>query len=322
MDPEVLEEYKENFATIRQQARESGFGNSLMANENLALDFSSEEREREYEGRWNQGGFAFLVAYADLLTDLKANETAVEFFHGKIRETVKDPETAKLLSPTNHPLGTKRICVDTEYFETYNLDSVTLVDISEAPIDEITPTGLRTGGHDYAFDAIVFATGFDAMTGAILNVDFQGRAGQRLKDAWESGPRTYLGLCVAGFPNLFTITGPGSPSVLSNMIISIEQHVDWIADCMTHLRDTELTTIEATVDAQDAWVTHVNEAADATLYPQANSWYLGANVPGKPRVFMPYVGGVDIYAAKCDEVAANGYEGFTLGAADRAGAPA
>jgi cation diffusion facilitator CzcD-associated flavoprotein CzcO len=317
---EFVKSFKDNFAASRQQARESGFGISFTVNEKLALEVSAEEREVEYEERWKNGGASFLVAFADLITDKEANDTAAEFFHTKIRETVKDPETAKLLSPTNHPMGTKRLCVDTEYFETYNRDNVSLVDISDDPIEKITPEGLRTVGTDYEFDAIVFAIGFDAMTGALAAIDFQGRGGQTLLDSWEGGPRTYLGLCVAGFPNLFTITGPGSPSVLSNMIVSIEQHVEWIADCMVHLRETELTTIEATTEAQDAWVMHVNETADTTLFPQANSWYVGANVPGKPRVFMPYVGGVGVYAEKCDEVVANGYEGFTLSASDRVAA--
>jgi len=317
---EFVKSFKDNFAASRQQARESGFGISFTVNEKLALEVSAEEREVEYEERWKNGGARFLVAFADLITDKEANDTAAEFFHTKIRETVKDPETAKLLSPTNHPMGTKRLCVDTEYFETYNRDNVSLVDISDDPIEKITPEGLRTVGTDYEFDAIVFAIGFDAMTGALAAIDFQGRGGQTLLDSWEGGPRTYLGLCVAGFPNLFTITGPGSPSVLSNMIVSIEQHVEWIADCMVHLRETELTTIEATTEAQDAWVMHVNETADTTLFPQANSWYVGANVPGKPRVFMPYVGGVGVYAEKCDEVVANGYEGFTLSASDRVAA--
>jgi len=171
---------------------------------------------------------------------------------------------------------------------------------------------LRTRDAAYTLDRIVFATGFDAMTGALLAIDIQGRAGSTLKETWLAGPRTYLGIAVAGFPNLFIITGPGSPSVLSNMIVSIEQHVDWIADCIAYLRARDLTTIEATIEAEDAWVAHVNEVAHTTLYPRANSWYMGANIPGKPRIFMPYIGGVGVYRQKCDAVAANGYEGFTL----------
>jgi cyclohexanone monooxygenase len=220
---------------------------------------------------------------------------------------------AELLTPTTYPLGTKRLCVDTDYYDTFNRDNVTLVDVRSAPIEEITPDGLRTATGRYTFDSLIFATGFDAMTGALLRIDIRGRDGIRLKDKWSAGPRTYLGLTVAGFPNLFAITGPGSPSVLSNMIVSIEQHVDWIADCMAHLRAHGRATIEATPESEDAWVDHVNEVGHMTLYPKAASWYTGANVPGKPRVFMPYVGGVGTYRLKCDDVAAKGYEGFRLG---------
>jgi len=236
-----------------------------------------------------------------------------EFVRNKIRATVKDPATAELLCPKDYPFATKRLCVDTEYFETYNRDNVKLVDIKSNPVTEITPTGLKLeDGSAFDFDAIVFATGFDAMTGALNNIDIRGRGGLKLKDKWEHGPRTYLGLQAAGFPNLFTITGPGSPSVLTNMIVSIEQHVDWITDCLTYLREHEVQTMEATTQAEDEWVDHVNQVADLTLYPRANSWYVGANVPGKPRVFMPYIGGLNLYSQKCDQVAADGYEGFAL----------
>jgi cyclohexanone monooxygenase len=322
LTPEKIKEYKENFAEIKRMARESAGGVNVAPREESALQVAQEEREREFEARWGQGGFYLLQAYIDLLATNEANETVAEFVRNKIREVVKDPAVAEMLAPKDHPLGTKRICIDSEYFETYNRDNVTLVSIRNAPIEEITPKGLRTGGKEYGFDIIVFATGFDAMTGALLNMGIRGKGSQTLKEKWAAGPRTYHGLQSAGFPNLFMITGPGSPSVLSNMIISIEQHVDWIADCMTNMRDKHLGTIEATVPAEDAWVEHVNELANQTLYPQANSWYLGANVPGKPRVFMPYVGGVGVYRQRCAEIAANGYEGFTLGAADRVPATA
>jgi len=184
--------------------------------------------------------------------------------------------------------------------------------LRETPIEAITPHGLRTSDAEYTLDAIVFAIGFDAMTGALLNIDIRGRRGERLQQKWAAGPRTYLGLAIAGFPNLFTITGPGSPSVLSNMIVSIEQHVDWIADCIAYLRERGRGSIEATPEAEEAWVAHVNEVGHATLYPRANSWYTGANIPGKPRIFMPYIGGVGTYRQKCDEVAANGYPGFSI----------
>ena len=224
---------------------------------------------------------------------------------------MQDPAVAKLLQPTSYPIGTKRICIDTDYFETFNRTNVTLVDIRSAPISEITPDGIVAGDTEYPLDAIVFATGFDAMTGSFAKVEI--RCGDlTLNGKWAEGPKTYLGLMVAGFPNLFIITGPGSPSVLSNMMVSIEQHVDWIADCLAHLRERDIDRIEATREAEDKWVAHVNAVAHTTLYPQANSWYMGANIPGKPRIFMPYIGGVHVYRQICDAVAAKGYEGFAL----------
>src|SRR6202008_2867746 len=212
-------------------------------------------------------------------------------------------------APKDYPVGTKRMCVDTGYYETFNRDNVTLIDIRRTPIEAITRDGLRTREATYALDSIVFATGFDAMTGALLAIDIRGRTGATLSQAWAAGPKTYLGLMSAGFPNLFIITGPGSPSVLSNMIVSIEQHVDWIADALSHMRARELEVIEADESAEEKWVAHVNEVAQGTLYPQANSWYMGANIPGKPRIFMPYIGGVAAYRRICNEVAATGYEG-------------
>ena len=303
--------WKTHYPEQRQKAREqmrTGVINQM--NDQSALDVSPEERRRIYEDRWNQGGTAFMVSFNDLITNKAANDTAVEFVHEKIRSVVNDPAVAELLLPKNHPIGTKRICVDTNYYQTYNRPNVTLVDIKNAPIEEITPNGLRTGGREYELDAIVFATGFDAMTGSLLKMGIVGRDGTKLADKWEAGPRTYLGLMTAKFPNLFLITGPGSPSVLSNMIVSIEQHVDWVVDCITDLRANGLETIEATQEAEDNWVEHVNEMAFKTLYPGANSWYMGANIPGKPRVFMPYIGGVPAYRRKCDEVATKAYEGF------------
>ena len=314
IDPDYERTMTERYTDIRRHARASTSGIIPKAvNEQSALAVSDEERRREFESRWAQGGFAIGGAFADLAINREANDTAAEFVRAKIRAIVHDPATAELLCPRDYPFATKRLCVDTDYFETFNRDNVSLVDVKRAPIEEITPAGLRTTDAEYAFDCLVFATGFDAMTGALLSIDIRGRAGATLKQAWEGGPRTYLGIQVAGFPNLFTITGPGSPSVLSNMIVSIEQHVDWITDCVEYMRAHEVPYIEATVEAQDRWVDHVNEVAGFTLFPQADSWYVGANIPGKPRVFMPYVGGVGTYAQKCDEVVANGYEGFALG---------
>ena len=323
IDPEYERQMVERYTEQRRLARESRAGIlAVKPNERSALEATPEERLAEFEARWKLGGFAIGAAFADQAINPEANELVAEFVRGKIRAVVKDPAVAELLCPRDYPFGTKRLCVDTDYFETFNRDNVTLVDLKRAPIEAITPTGLRTVDAEYELDCIVFATGFDAMTGALLNIDIRGRGGLALREKWEGGPRTYLGLQVAGFPNLFTITGPGSPSVLSNMVVSIEQHVDWITDCIAYLRERGLTTIEATVEAEDAWVDHVNEVASFTLYPRANSWYIGANVPGKPRVFMPYIGGVGTYAQKCEEIAANGYQGFALGERETAAAPA
>ena len=314
IDPEYERQMTEHYTDVRRRARETTMGGivSVTPGEKSALSATEEERSQEFEARWRKGGLGFGAAFVDLIIVQPANDTVAEFLRSKIRQTVKDPATAELLCPKDYPFGTKRPCVDTRYFETFNRDNVTLVDVKSSPIEEITPTGLRTQGAEYEFECLVFATGFDAMTGALLSIDIRGRSGQSLKQAWESGPRTYLGLQVVGFPNLFTITGPGSPSVLTNMIVSIEQHVDWIADCVNYLREHGLSTIEATVEAQDEWVDHVNMVANFTLFPRANSWYVGANVPGKPRVFMPYIGGLAMYTQKCKEVASKSYEGFVL----------
>jgi cyclohexanone monooxygenase len=312
LDPEDERRVKADYAEFRRRARESRVGFVVPVNNQSALAVPAEERQREYEMRWQRGGLGFAAAYTDLLTRKEANDTAAEFFRAKIRATVRDAAVAEALLPKDYPLGTKRICVDTDYYDTFNRENVTLVDLHREPIEAITPRGVRTRTTEYEFDSIVFATGFDAMTGALLNIDIRGRGDSTLRHKWADGPRTYLGIAIAGFPNLFTITGPGSPSVISNMMVSIEQHVDWIADCLAHLRAGDLETIEATAEAEDAWVAHVNEVANATLYPLAKSWYTGANIPGKPRIFMPYVGGVGVYRKHCNDIAARNYEGFTL----------
>jgi cyclohexanone monooxygenase len=314
LDREYERSVKANYADFRRQARESRIGFVVERSGDSALAVSAEERQREYEKRWTRGGLGFAATYVDLLTNQAANNTAATFFRDKIRGIVRDPTIAEAVTPRDYPLGTKRLCVDTEYYATFNRDNVTLVDLRKTPIAAITPKGVRTSEREYAVDSLVFATGFDAMTGALLKIDIRGRGGHTLAEKWEGGPRTYLGLAIAGFPNLFTITGPGSPSVLSNMIVSIEQHVDWIAECLAHLRARGHAAIEATVEAEDAWVAHVNDVGHMTLYPLAKSWYMGANVPGKPRVFMPYIGGVGVYREKCDAVAAAGYAGFRLSA--------
>ena len=276
-----------------------------------ALAASEAERQQRFEEYWNTGGLMFMGAFGDLLLDDEANATAAEFVRNKICAIVDDPRTAELLCPDN-ALACKRLCVDSGYFATFNRPNVSLVDISEQPVERFTARGPVTGGKEYPLDSVVFATGFDAMTGALLGIDIRGTGGQRLADKWSEGPRAYLGLAVAGFPNLFTITGPGSPSVLSNMIQSIEQHVDFIADCIAYMRERRLPTIEADPEAEETWRQIVNAVVEATIFPRCNSWYLGANVPGKPRVFMPYIGFPD-YVEKCEAVVAGGYAGFRLG---------
>jgi len=284
---------------------------------------SDDERLAIYEEAWQEGGFKFLTAtFNDISADRRANDTASEFIRNKIREMVKDPDVAEKLVPVDHPFTSKRPLIDTNYFDTYNRENVTLVDIRHAPIEEITPTGIRTADAEYELDIIVFATGFDAMTGTFNRIDIEGRGGAKLKDKWEHGPLTYLGVSVAGFPNLFMITGPGSPSVLSNMPVSIEQHVEWISGAIEHMRDEGLDVMEADQEAEDDWVAHVNDLAAQTMFMLADNWYLGANIPGKPRVFMPYPGGVGPYRQKCNEVAEAGYEGFTLSATETAAATA
>ena len=294
----------------RNRRMHGGFGSELPPNPVSALAASPEEREAAFEARWRIGGFALLGAFNDLLLNQDSNALAAEFVRKKIRATVHDPEVARLLCP-KQTIGCKRLGVDTGYYETYNRPNVKLVDVSVNPIDEITFTGLKTGGQDYAFDALVLATGFDAMTGTLMALDLRGRGGLSIQQKWRAGPLNCLGLTIAGFPNLFNIAGPGSTSAFTNVIVSIEHHVNWIAECIAHLDANGHATIEPTEPSEAAWVAHVNAAAARTVFLTCNSWYLGANIPGKPRMFMPLVG-FPAYADKCAEVAANGYEGFVL----------
>ena len=312
LDAEFARGIKAEYADFRARnyRMQAGFGSKVPQNNAPALEDDAQARDANYEARWQRGGFGFLGAYNDLLVNKQANETAAEFVRGRIRDIVADPQTAQLLCPDN-VIGCKRPCLDTHYFETYNRPNVRLVDVRANPIERITPSGIVAAGEEHALDCIVFATGFDAMTGAVLGVDIRGRGGLAIQRKWDAGPRTYLGLCTAEFPNLFLISGPGSPSVLTNMICSIEQHVNWIADCIEHMRADGAATIDATPEAEDAWVAHVNAVANLTLYPTCNSWYLGKNIPGKPQVFMPLVG-FPAYVDKCEQVAADGYEGFQL----------
>ncbi|MES2710890.1 MAG: NAD(P)/FAD-dependent oxidoreductase [Pseudomonadota bacterium] len=314
LSEEFRRHVRENFDEIREIMHSNTNGHAFRITERSVFDVDEAEREAIYEAAWEKGGLQFRANFSDILTDLKANATAAEFVKRKIREIVKDPKTAALLSDIDHPYAAKRPPIDSFYFETFNRPNVALVDVRSNPIESITPDGIRLrDGTEHKLDIIVFATGFDAMTGPLLNLNIEGRDGITLREAWAAGPRSYLGLQVAGFPNLFTVTGPGSPSVLCNMPVAIEQHVDWITDCIAKLRADGIAKIEPKPEAVEDWAHQVNAAADETLLPQASSsWYLGANVPGKPRAFMPYAGGMARYRRICDDVAARGYEGFAL----------
>lgn len=315
LDPTYVKAIKADYPTLRAKARARPTGFYFLFNMKPALEATAEERERQYEESWSRGGLPFLGAYGDLLFDKAANDTIADFARAKIRATVKDPATADLLCPDN-VFGCKRLCVDTGYYEVYNQPHVKLVDVSKHPVERLTQHGIVTNGVEYPVDAVVCATGFAAMTGSFDKIQITGRNGLSLAEKWQAGPRTYLGLSSAGFPNFFMITGPGSPSVLASMIQAIEQHVDWIADCIGHVRDVGASTIEPTIADEDAWVEHVNEVSKVSLRSTCSSWYVGANVPGRPRVFMPYIGGFPVYVDKCNEVMTNGYEGFVIAGAE------
>ena len=302
---------KDDYTGLRERARQKPAGYDIPLNPQSVLEVTEEEFKSEFQARWEKGGTQFLGAYGDLLLKAEANEKAAKFVKDMIRDTVDDPDVAELLCPTNI-IGCKRLCVDTDYYKTYNRPNVKLVDVSQKPIDKITSSGVAHQGIEYEFDAIVFATGFDAMTGALFNIDIRGREGRSLKEKWNGGPQTYLGLTTNGFPNMFTITGPGSPSVLTNMLPSIEQHVNFISDCISYMREHGHSKIEPELNAELDWGLHVNEVADLSLRSTCASWYVGANVPGKPRVFTPYIGGFPRYVERCKSVVANGYEGFSL----------
>jgi cyclohexanone monooxygenase len=278
----------------------------------MAADFTPEEQRERMEQAWALGRWNLQGCFRDITLSEATNAMVHDFFAEKIRETVKDQATAEKLIPKGYPMGTKRLCLDSDYYATFNRENVALVDINEEPIARLTVNGLQTSKAEYPADLIIFAIGFDAMTGPLTNLGIVGRGGLSLRDAWADGAESYLGLAMSGFPNLFTVNGPSSPSVLTNMIVSIEQHVDWIADCITTLDERGIDRIEARPDATQAWAKHTQQVADFTLFPKANSWYMGANVPGKPRLFLAYIGGFDNYTARCDAVAANGFEGFDL----------
>ena len=312
VDPGFVADIKADYAGFRARNRlQSGAQLShIPANDISATEVSEEERQRILEERWQLGGFPFFGAFNDITVSHESNKVTADFVRAKIHNIVNDPKVAEMLTP-DYTIHCKRPVLDSGYFETYNRPNVLLVDINAAPIEAITPSSIRTSDADYDLELIVLATGFDAMTGALLKIDIRGRNGLPLRQTWAHGPVNYLGLQVQGFPNLFTITGPGSPSVLTNMMVAIEQHVEWVTDCIDYLVENDHDTIEATEEAQAAWVAHVNEVANGTLWVSCHNWYQGYNIPGKPRVFMP-LPGFPPYVDKCNEVVANGYEGFVL----------
>jgi len=312
LDEAYVRDWKQNYRERRLAARQTRNNTLNNAGPEPGSLATPEAREKAFEERWAAGGIGFMYAFTDMTSDPEVNRHASAFVRRKIGELVRDPQTAAKLMPQDYGIGGKRICVDTDYFQTFNRDNVTLVDVRAEPIERIVPDGIRTAAAEYPLDVIVLAIGFDAMTGALLRIDITGRDGKRLRDRWAEGPKTYLGMAIAGFPNMFLITGPGSPSVFTNMVTSIEQHVDWIADCIAHVQAKQGAAIEAEEKAQEEWVGHVNDLASKTIFPTTNSWYIGANIPGKPRVFMPYLGGAAAYNAICERVAHNNYEGFRV----------
>ncbi|WP_155591813.1 flavin-containing monooxygenase [Lysinibacillus cavernae] len=312
-DDGFIKETKQNFEMLKQAMRNSVSGTPFAQNHQSAMEDSDVTRQEVFENAWTQGGFAFSTTYHDLLTNEQSNEQAAEFIRSKIKQIVKNPAIAEKLCPT-YMYGTKRQVLDSDYFETYNRENVLLVDVKESPIKKITETGIQTIDKHFDLDIIIFATGYDGMTGPLFKIDIQGKDGVTLKDKWEDGAsvQTYLGLTTAGFPNLFMITGPESPSVLVNMPIAIEQHVEWIAQCIDYLRKHDIDVMETKIEAEEAWSKHCREIANGTLYVKGDSWYTGANIAGKPRSFLIYLGGFDYYTKRCNEVAQNNYEGFKL----------
>ncbi|MGE2713134.1 flavin-containing monooxygenase [Mycolicibacterium litorale] len=312
LTPEDIATVKANYDERRQLSWRSGGGSPHIAHPKLTMEVSAEERRAAFERRWELGGVLFSKTFRDQMIDPQANEEARRFYEEKVRAVIDDPEVADLLIPTDHPIGTKRICTDTNYFQTFNRPNVELISVRKSPIESVDPSGINTTEAHYDVDAIVLATGFDAMTGALAKMDIVGRGGEELAEDWRDGPRTYLGLGVDGFPNLFIVSGPGAPAVLANMVLHAEAHVNWIADCISYLDGHGYAAIEATPSAVDDWGAELSRRAEATLFTQANSWYMGANVPGKPRVFMLFIGGFGVYLDICAEVAEAGYKGFEL----------
>jgi cyclohexanone monooxygenase len=307
-----MTEIKATYADVWDRVRHHPGGMPLALPTQRFDEVDEEEARRRYEAAWAHGGVIVLQQFSDLMTSERSNEFCAEFFREKIRSTVNDPETAEKLVPKGYPIAAKRPVLDTDYFETFNEPHVHLVDVREHPIEAITPSGLRAGGVEYELDVIVFATGFDAFSGSFLRIDIRGRDGVRLAERWQDGPTAYLGLAIAGFPNLLTVNGPCNPAVLTNVPATIEHDVEWIADCIEYAEQHGITAIEPTEDAERGWVRYTAEQVDGTLYMKADSWWLGANIPGKPRVFMAFAGGLNRYRKRCAEVAEAGYEGFQM----------
>jgi len=313
MDPEQWRKIKETYSEMWEKAKHMPMGIPYDRDPRSAFDLTPEEREDFFETRWQEGGNKFLrTSFRDVGTDKAANDVVVEYLHRKIREAVDDPVIAEKLIPKGFPVGTKRVCTGTDYLEAFNRDNVTLVDVKSSPIQEITKDGVKTGDEEYKIDCLVLATGFDAMTGAFTRIDLRGLEGSTLKEKWEDGAKTYLGIMTAGFPNMFMVTGPQSPSALCNVPTAIEQHVEWITDCINYMQTGGHSTIDANPGAEKEWGEHCTELGNQTLFPQTDSWYMGANIPGKPRDFLVYIGGLDKYRDLCDEVAASGYKSLQL----------
>ncbi len=312
LDPAFIADVKANYRELNEITRQSPGGMPLPVPTQSFEEVDPEEARRRYEAAWAQGGVMVLQQFNDLLTNQRSNDFAAEFFREKVRAIVHDPETAETLTPKGYPIAAKRPVLDTDYYETFNKPHVHLVDVNEKPITEITSAGIRAGGVDHELDVIIFATGYDAFTGSFLRMDIRGRNGVPLGDRWADGPIAYLGLGIAGFPNLLTVNGPGSPAVLTNVPATIEHDVEWIADCIAYLEEHGITAFEPTEEAEASWMRHAAELVDGTLYPLANSWWSGANIPGKPRMFMAYTGGLKRFRDRCAEVADAGYEGYVL----------
>jgi cation diffusion facilitator CzcD-associated flavoprotein CzcO len=312
-DPEKVRRRREEHAAVTEEVRSSSYGILLDPPTRSALEVTEEERTARYQERWDEGTLTgILQAYNDLVRNEDSNDTAADFIRERIREIVDDPQVADDLIPRGYAYGTKRPCLDSGYYATYNRDDVELVNLQRTPIVRVTAGSVVTTDGEHPIDTLVLATGYDAQTGPLLAIDPVGRDGRRLSEHWAEGPRSYLGIAVAGFPNMYTVCGPGSPSALSNAVVSIEQHVEWLTDLVAHLDEHGLTTAEPSDVAEKDWSAHVQEVASHTLYPRTDSWLMGANVPGKPRVFLPYIGGVGAYRAHCAQVAADGYPGFEL----------